>query len=135
MEGDFKIEVVNDIAVIMRIQGRLFESAAIYEPETTGLMSITEQRIGSHLQSRGAALLGRMLANSALQVVDSELGRRLQRDKWLVAVMAAFSRNLNPKQNAREAKAPEVGLVPMENSVRSLVRRAVADVDSYMRGA
>lgn len=141
MEDDFKIELVNDIGVIMRIQGREFTAAEIYEPEQEGgMLSVSTQRIIHHLQGKGASVLGRMLANSALQVVESDLGRRLQRDKWLIAVIASFTRNLNPKQNALEAKqhSTTVAYVPVDKASpipMSLIRRAVADVNSHTRGA
>jgi hypothetical protein len=131
MSEDFQLEVVNDIAVILRIQGQRFEAAEIYEPLNSGRISITSQQIVAHLQDKGATVVGRMLATSLTEVVDSELGRRLQRDKWLVAVMAAMTRNLGKKKFVEVAQ-PEIGLVPMEREeprgVRSLIHAAVADV-------
>jgi hypothetical protein len=131
MNDEFQLEVVNDIAVILRIQGRSFQAAEIYEPLSAGHISITAQQIVSHLQDKGATVVGRMLATSLTEVVDSELGRRLQRDKWLVSVIAAMTRNLG-KKKVVEAAPPEIGLVPMEREeprgVRSLIHAAVADV-------
>jgi hypothetical protein len=131
MPEDFQLEVVNDIAVILRIQGQCFEVAEIYEPLNAGHISITAQQISTHLQDKGATVVGRMLARSLTEVVDSELGRRLQRDKWLVSVMAAMTRNFGRKKPAEVAQL-EIGLVPMEREeprgVRSLIHAAVADV-------
>lgn len=139
MKEDFQLEIVNDIAVILRIQGQEFSAAEIYEPLNSGRISISTQQIASHLQDKGAAVVGRMLASSLTEVVDSELGRRLQRDKWLVAVMAAMTRNFGKKKVA-EVAPPEIGLVPMEREeprgVRHLIASAVADVTRLnQRGA
>ena len=92
MKEDFQLEIVNDIAVILRIQGQEFQAAEIYEPLNSGRISITSQQIASHLQDKGAAVVGRMLATSLTEVVDSELGRRLQRDSVASRVALADRR-------------------------------------------
>jgi hypothetical protein len=139
MAEDFQLEVVNDIAVILRIQGQEFQAAEIYEPLNSGRISITNQQIVAHLQDKGAAVVGKMLAQTLKDVVDSELGRRLQRDKWLVAVIAAMTRNLGKKKVAESFAIPttEVGLVPEDHEgererkrgVRGLIHSAVAEVE------
>jgi len=123
----YNVEVVNDIAVIMRIQGQTFMAAETYEPNETGTMSTIRQTIVSGLQTQGAALLGKMVGRCAVQVVDSELGRRLLRDKWLTAVMASFSRSMYTRRSGDQ----DISYVPNSSvgTTRELVRRALIDAE------
>lgn len=89
-EEMFQLEVVNDISVIIRIQGQRFESSEVYEPVAFHPdMNLVTHRTISAMQLRGAKMLGFLFAQNLMQVADSELGRRLQRDKWLTNVMCA----------------------------------------------
>jgi hypothetical protein len=102
MQDDYKIEVANDIWMAIRIQGQAFECAQLYEPvASSGDMIITEHRMRLDLQIRGAKILGLLMSNCLWEVVDSELGRRLQRDKWLTQVMSAFHYGLGHQREQR----------------------------------
>lgn len=98
MEGKeiAEVLVVNDIGVILRIQGHTYEAVEIYEPIVGGAVSILKQQITSHLQGMGAVVLGRLMADALMKVPGSELGKRLHSpEKWLVNVMAAQSRQFS----------------------------------------
>lgn len=118
----FQIEVVNDIGVILRIQGRSFERAHLYEPKLAlADMSIFSQKITNHLQRQGAKTLGVCIAESMIEVADSDLGRRLQRDKWLTHVISAICMRLGQGvQLPRADVSTEVGIVPPEPDDRRL---------------
>lgn len=135
MREPFEVEVINDIAVIMRVQGQTFMSAETYEPNDAGAISVVRQTIVAGLQNEGAALLGKMVGRCAVQVVDSELGRRLVRDRWLVAVMASFSRSMYARKTGKAVGY--MGTLNQAtnriNSTRDLVMQAIHEADQQAK--
>lgn len=141
-EEEVQVEVINDIAVILRIEGKSFEAAEIWEPMSPAAdLSIYTQRMTTQMQEYGADLIGKLIATVMLEAVDSELGRRLQRDKWLTRIMASTHMRLchaDPqdcrihmadamKRRLKRIRQQEVGLVPEEQRDPKDMRAKIMD--------
>jgi hypothetical protein len=89
-----EVVVVNDIGVILRIQGTTFPSLKIYEPVGLADLSISAQTAGKRQQLYAASLLGEHSAKAIRLWTDSKAELRVQRDKLLTFAWSGFSNTL-----------------------------------------